>query len=89
VVKMGADARHIKFKLAEVGGMGGIWGIGFNHAEEWGDFKIGDLVDAVYYLDENEFNGNTTLQLKLIDLKLHGSELIKKGHWSPETIYVD
>jgi single-stranded-DNA-specific exonuclease len=89
VVKMGADGRHIKFKLAEVGGMGGIWAIGFNHAEEWGDFKIGDLVDAVYYLDENEFNGNTTLQLKLIDLKLHGSELIKKGHWSPETIYVD
>jgi single-stranded-DNA-specific exonuclease len=89
VVKMGADGRHIKFKLAEIGGMGGIWGIGFNHAEEWGDFKIGDLVDAVYYLDENEFNGNTTLQLKLIDLKLHGSELIKKGHWSPETIYID
>jgi single-stranded-DNA-specific exonuclease len=83
IMKMGASGQHIKFRFD------GLWGIGFNHAEEWGDFKIGDLVDAVYTLDENEFNGNTSLQFKLIDLKLHGSELIKKGHWSPETVYVD
>jgi|WetSurMetagenome_2_1015567.scaffolds.fasta_scaffold01402_9 single-stranded-DNA-specific exonuclease len=89
IMKMGADGRHIKFKLALVDDIKGIWGIAFSRAEEWGDFKIGDMVDAVYTLDENEFNGNTTLQLKLIDLKMHGSELIKKGHWSPEAIYVD
>jgi single-stranded-DNA-specific exonuclease len=89
IMKMGADGRHIKFKLASADGVVGIWGIAFSRAEEWGDLKIGDAVDAVYTLDENEFNGNTSLQLKLIDLKMHGSELIKKGHWSPETIYID
>ncbi|HTX86569.1 MAG TPA: single-stranded-DNA-specific exonuclease RecJ [Candidatus Nanoarchaeia archaeon] len=91
LMKMGAGGQHIKFRFNPSGSFvsGSLWGIGFNHAEEWGDFRIGDSVDAVYTLDENEFNGNTSLQLKLIDLKLHGSELIKKGHWSPETVYID
>jgi single-stranded-DNA-specific exonuclease len=91
VTKMGMNAQHIKFRLGSAGPSraNAVWGIGFNHAGEWGDFRIGDLVDAVYTLDENEFNGNTTLQLKLIDLKLHGSELIKKGHWSAEAVYLD
>ncbi len=90
MMKMGANGQHIKFRFGlpmAAGRRSG--GIGFNHAEEWADFKIGDLVDAVYTLDENEFNGNTSLQFKLIDLKLHGSELIKKGHWSAETVYID
>jgi single-stranded-DNA-specific exonuclease len=99
IVKMGIKTQHIKFRFnspeepgaGPSGGVraGGVWGIGFNHAEDWKDFKIGDIVDVVYTLDENEFNGLTSLQLKLIDVKLHGSETIKKGHWTPETIYVD
>ncbi|MDD5527699.1 MAG: single-stranded-DNA-specific exonuclease RecJ [Patescibacteria group bacterium] len=95
IMKMGVNSQHIKFRFTSSAealaraGSSAIWGVGFNHAGEWGDFKIGDLVDAVYTLDENEFNGNTTLQFKLIDLKLHGSELIKKGHWTTETVYVD
>jgi single-stranded-DNA-specific exonuclease len=90
IMKMGVNAQHIKFKF---GGDGdsrfGLWGIGFGHAQEWGDFKIGDLVDVVYTLDENEYNGNTNLQLKLIDVKIHGSELIKKAHWEPSEVYLD
>jgi len=91
IVKMGVNAQHIKFKFAPSTSLraGGLWGIGFSRAQEWGDFKIGDLVDAVYTLDENEFNGNTTLQFKLIDVKLHGSELIKRGHWTAEDVYVE
>ena len=90
IVKMGVNAQHIKFKFGVDGNSrSGLWGIGFSRAQEWGDFKIGDLVDAVYTLDENEFNGNTTLQFKLIDVKLYGSELIKKGHWTTEAVYVD
>jgi single-stranded-DNA-specific exonuclease len=89
--KMGLNAQHIKFRFnhSGTGKSSGIWGIGFNHGIDWGNFKIGDLVDAVYTLDENEFNGNTTLQLKLIDVKLHGSELIKKAHWEPSEVYLE
>lgn len=91
IVKMGAAGSHIKFRFDQQSSArgGGLWGVGFNHAEEWKDFKIGDLVDAVYTLDENEFNGNTSLQFKLIDMKLHGSEQIKKGHWTTEAVYVE
>lgn len=100
IVKMGLNSQHIKFRFtasvaaraladADSSGGYGIWGIGFGHAGDWQDFKIGDIVDIVYTLDENEYNGNTNLQFKLIDVKLHGSELIKKGHWSPEAVYVD
>jgi len=91
IIKMGLNSRHIKFRFGPSSDIraGGVWGIGFGQAEDWRDFKIGDLVDIVYTLDENEYNGNTNLQLKLIDVKLHGSELIKKGHWSPEAVYVD
>lgn len=88
IVKMGVSSQHIKFRFNSSSGSG-VWGIGFGHTGDWQDFKIGDMVDIVYTLDENEYNGNTNLQLKLIDVKLHGSELIKKGHWSPEAVYVD
>jgi single-stranded-DNA-specific exonuclease len=27
-------------------------------------------IDIVFTIDENEYNGNTTLQLKMIDLRL-------------------
>lgn len=83
IVKMGLNSQHIKFRFNSV------WGIGFSHAADWGDLKIGDIVDIVFTLDENEYNGSTNLQLKLIDVKLHGSELIKKGHWTTEEVYAD
>lgn len=63
IMKMGADGKHIKFRFNS------LWGIGFGRAEEWQDLKIGDLVDIVYTVEENEFNGNVSLQLKLVDVK--------------------
>jgi single-stranded-DNA-specific exonuclease len=64
VVYLGAEKKHIKLRF------GGLWGIGFSKAEEWKDLKIGDFVDAVYHLELNEFNGNTSLQMKLVDVKI-------------------
>jgi single-stranded-DNA-specific exonuclease len=95
IAKMGVNSQHIKIRLAaspEVSGKNmrslGVWGIGFNRSAEWGDFRIGDAVDVVFTLDENEFNGNTILQLKLIDVKLHGSEQIRKGRWIMDEVYL-
>ena len=45
-------------------------GIGFNMAEKFHLLQMQKPVDIVFTIDENEWNGNTTLQLKVIDLQL-------------------
>ena len=42
-------------------------GIGFNLAAKFDLLK--KPFDLVFTIDENEWNGNTTLQLKVIDLR--------------------
>ena len=44
-------------------------GIGFNMAEKFALLQNGNPVDIVYSIDENEWNGNKTLQLKIIDIR--------------------
>lgn len=46
-----------------------IAGIGFNLGEKLSDVQNKKPFDAVYSIDENEWNGNTTLQLRLRDIK--------------------
>ncbi|GAB2835332.1 single-stranded-DNA-specific exonuclease RecJ [Ferruginibacter profundus] len=45
-------------------------GIGFNMATKFYLLQLKKPVDVVFTIDENEWNGNTTLQLKVIDLRL-------------------
>jgi single-stranded-DNA-specific exonuclease len=61
---MGFDNQHIKLRLS------GFWALAFGAAEQYKQFKIGDRVDIVYYLEVNEFNGRRDAQLKIIDLRL-------------------
>ncbi len=63
VMTMGADKRHIKFRL------GGMWGVAFSKAEEWKEYKIGQRIDVVYTVCFNVFNGRRDAQLKIIDLR--------------------
>lgn len=70
IIFMGAESQHLKFRFGSKSSAGDFWGLAFNRADEWGNLKIGDEVDTVYYLEENEFNGKISLQLKLIDIKL-------------------
>ncbi|MBL7761058.1 MAG: single-stranded-DNA-specific exonuclease RecJ [Sediminibacterium sp.] len=44
-------------------------GIGFNLAHHFPLLQSGQPFDLVFTIDENEFQGNTTLQLKVIDLR--------------------
>ena len=44
-------------------------GIGFNMADKFPLFANGTPVDIVYSIDENEWNGNKNLQLKIIDVR--------------------
>ena len=45
-------------------------GIGFNMPEKFHLLSLKKPLDIVFTIDENEWNGNKTLQLKVIDLRL-------------------
>lgn len=45
-------------------------GIGFNMAEKFYLLQMKKPLDIVFTIDENEWNGNTSLQLKVIDIRL-------------------
>lgn len=58
---------HIKFCLRQDNFI--MEGIGFNMALKFSLLKRGQPVDVVFTIDENEWNGEKKLQLKVIDLK--------------------
>jgi single-stranded-DNA-specific exonuclease len=47
-----------------------LTGIGFNMADKYALIETKQPLDVVFTIDENEWNGETNVQLKLIDLKL-------------------
>ena len=59
---------HIKFSLQQNNIV--FSGIGFGMAEKFHLLQLKHPVDVVFTLEENEWNGNKTLQLKVIDFKL-------------------
>lgn len=65
---VGNDGKHLKirFKIEDLRLT--IEGIYFGGGKD-NSFKIGDSVDAIYSLDENIWNGNKLLQLKIKDLR--------------------
>lgn len=46
-----------------------VSGIGFNLADKFPLLQNNQMVDIVFTIDENEWQGNTSLQIKLIDLR--------------------
>ena len=71
IMTLGFDSQHIKFRLSpsDRAFAKGIWAISFGSAQEYKAVCVGDLVDAVYYLDINDFNGRREAQLRLVDLR--------------------
>ena len=47
-------------------------GIGFNLADKFALLQMKSPVDIICKIDENEWNGNTSLQLRIVDLHLSG-----------------
>ncbi|HEY5462322.1 MAG TPA: single-stranded-DNA-specific exonuclease RecJ [Hanamia sp.] len=47
-----------------------LTGIGFNLAEKFSLLQMNKPIDIVYTIDENVWNGETSLQLKVIDLRI-------------------
>ena len=66
---VGADDLHLKLKITDATIAYSIDAIGFNLDKKLALTKNKKPFDALFQLDENTWNGKTTIQLKLIDIK--------------------
>ena len=65
---VGEYEKHLKLSLTQKGSKP-IGAIGFNLGNKIGQIKTKNRFDIAFTLDENEWQGNVSLQLKLKDLK--------------------
>ncbi len=65
---IGADEDHLKLFVKQNGSQG-FGAIGFGLGKKLDVVKNQNPFEAVYCIDENEFNGNVTVQLRLKDLR--------------------
>jgi len=59
---------HIKFSLKQNNTV--FTGIGFKMVDKFHLLQMNKPIDVVFKIDENEWNGNKTLQLRVIDFRL-------------------
>jgi single-stranded-DNA-specific exonuclease len=59
---------HLRFSLKQKNTV--FTGIGFNMADKFHLFQMKKPLDIVFKIDENEWNGNKSLQLRMIDFRL-------------------
>lgn len=65
---LGQNDEHLKLFVKQ-NGSEGFGAIGFGLGSKLDSIKNQKTFDAVYCIDENEFNGNVTVQLRIKDLK--------------------
>jgi single-stranded-DNA-specific exonuclease len=70
---------HVRFEVEQNGVH--ITGIGFNMAERFSLLEDSSSLDIVFTLEENNFKGVTTLQMKVIDFEIAGKK------WTGELVY--
>jgi len=67
---VGNGSKHLKFLLrGEMGSAKIFDAIAFGKGNLAQDYKKGDQIDAVFNLNEDEWNGNKKIQLKIIDFR--------------------
>ena len=65
--------KHLRFVLCQQNGKT-FNGIGFNLADKENILKSNEPFDVLYHIEENHWNGNTTIQHKIIDIRLSVAE---------------
>ncbi|MEP7107828.1 MAG: single-stranded-DNA-specific exonuclease RecJ [Ferruginibacter sp.] len=65
---------HIRFVVKQQ--LKTFTGIGFNMAEKFSLMEMKKPLDIVFTIDENEWNGETSLQLKVIDMRLSAPDIL-------------
>jgi len=66
--RVGEDKSHLRITVTQ-NGMNNITGIGFGMGDKFHLIENKKLFKAVYSIDENVWNGTTSIQLKLKDIK--------------------
>ena len=64
---LGKEGKHLRLNLSQSNTP--FEAIAFNMGDLAGEIKIGDKIDVAYVIDENTWNGNTKMQLKIKDIK--------------------
>ncbi len=65
---VGREGKHLKLRLTQQNSKV-FEAIAFGMGERSKEVHVGDGIDVVYTIDENVWNGDTTLQVKIKDLK--------------------
>lgn len=67
---VGNGSKHLKLRLVSAdGGSKSFDAIGFSLGGALIDLRKGELLDVVFQLSENTWNGTTSVQLKLVDIR--------------------
>jgi single-stranded-DNA-specific exonuclease len=66
---VGNGNKHLKLSLRREGSQKIFAAIGFSLGEKFSEIKVGDVLDVVFQLSENTWNGQISLQLKVIDMR--------------------
>jgi len=69
---VGADESHLKLSIVSENGIK-FNGIGFNLGKYYNTISKGNLFDIVCTIEENHWNGNTSLQLSVKDIRFETS----------------
>ncbi len=67
---VGADQTHLRVVLKDPKTNITLTGIGFGMADKMDLIKSGKPLSVAYHLEENEYNGNISLQMRIKDVKL-------------------
>jgi len=66
---LGKGEKHLKLWVSDENSLKTFEAIGFGFGENSIGLKVGDKIDLLFNLEKNNWNGNSSLQLKIIDYK--------------------
>ena len=67
---VGSDSDHLKLDLIQPWTNRTISGIGFRLGDRFTELATGKPASMVYMLEENEWNGNVSIQMRVKDIRL-------------------
>jgi single-stranded-DNA-specific exonuclease len=63
--------KHVRFLAAQEGSDNVFQAVGFDMAEHYDRLSRRDLFKMTYTVEENTFNGTTSIQLRIKDINFH------------------